>query len=1404
MKDRWVLVSIDRAEKSLELIGYTMNKEEVKYIREGNEALVEGKFNLALYNYICCIIKHDPIARVAGLNARRCWRASAIRQTRQKQPSRIGVLLGDNSISRERLENIVKFYADGSAMPSAVFANYPEEATKKFQLTDSGISIFGVDLPRWPKISDDLIKQICNTPFDLILIPKASTRVILLGLLYNIIWGAAVRVFSEFEEAIDLVELLNSDPNPYVNGIAGLLGDCESSTLVKIAWHLRSSAHSLLEDVHRKALVYTKSVRAPETVSREHFYEILCSGLFDPDWYSSTYSIDAAYGNDLLAHYINIGEGLGHSASKSFNVKKYLKNNPDVTNAPICKLMHFACWGAKEGRLAEERVTIPAQELQQLNIIEERFYQYGEFGDPQNHAVQAIAFYLPQFHAIPENDKWWGTGFTEWSNTKRATQYFSEHFQPRVPIEPLGYYSLSDVNVYAQQVQFARQAGLYGFCFHFYWFGGTTLLERPLRNMLGRPDIDFPFCLCWANENWTRRWDGQESEVLISQKHSDEDSIALLQYLNDYFSDNRYIKINNRPVLVIYRPAEIPNISSIQRLLRKEAQKLGYPDLYLVMAQTFGKSDPTDIGFDAAVQFPPHNSYSNKRLMDEVSWSVTNFCGQVNDYETYAVSHRDVVSHEYKIFKCVTLGWDNTARRRLQGTIFHKFTLNAYANWLYQVASRAKNSRTLKAEEKIVFINAWNEWGEGTYLEPDERYGFGYLEATRRALALCGEPDNVPPRSSKPEKDKVLLVIHDANYYGAQLLTLNILKSLTSTFGIEVHTLCLSGGPLVAKFRKWGKSTVLDDTIGHKSTLAAFLSEIKRQGYRKAICNTIVSASISQELHDSGILSITLLHELPGTIKQFKLGNEVARVESFSTLIVSASPVVASGFDSFLPAPSRKHHILPQGLYKRTVIRSAEAQRSARKVLREKLGLSATTQVVLGVGHVDVRKGVDLFVKIAELVISRSQDAIFLWVGRAGDLTNSLNIELSQDRYAVLKGRLIFHDFSTDTDLLYGGADVFAMTSREDPFPSVVLEAMDSGLPIVTFRDSGGAVGIIESIGGKAVPMLNVDEFAAQVLYLLQNESVRATVGAAGRRLIETEYNFGKYCHDLLTILSIGPKKVSVIVPNYNYAHYIKQRLDSILNQSIPAYEIIILDDCSTDGSALVIKEFCESRNFNYQLLINETNSGSVFSQWKRGADIARGDFIWIAEADDLSEPDFLAEAIRGFDDSKVVLSYTESKQIDVDGSVTCENYLDYVNDVSEIKWRHPYISDGVQEIEKCLAIKNTIPNVSAVVFRHHILQKVLAEHISEMLTLKIAGDWLCYVEYLRFGKIAFSPKSLNLHRRHRAGVTLGHHIDSHLDEIDYIQKRVDSTYPACDVTRHKARMFRRQAEGYLRSRSVE
>jgi glycosyltransferase involved in cell wall biosynthesis len=345
--------------------------------------------------------------------------------------------------------------------------------------------------------------------------------------------------------------------------------------------------------------------------------------------------------------------------------------------------------------------------------------------------VRVIAFYLPQYHPIPENDRWWGAGFTEWTNVRKALPNFVGHEQPHEPAE-LGYYDLRSPEVREQQAVLARQFGIYGFCYYVYWFNGKRLLERPLDEVLASGSPTFPFCVCWANENWTRRWDGLDQDVLIGQEYSAADSTAFIRAFLPVLADPRYIRVHDRPLLLVYKLDLIPHAREMADIWRQEARKYGLGELYLCAVQTTFRADPTAFGFDATVEFPPHG-FNAYRLNAQVQIVNPEFRGLIFDYRQQVIQSLDAMPRDYTTFRCVMPAWDNTARRQRDGTIFVRSSPDVFEYWLHAMIEQTR--RRLGKDERLVFVNAWNEWGEGCHLEPDKHHGQGYLAAVRNALA---------------------------------------------------------------------------------------------------------------------------------------------------------------------------------------------------------------------------------------------------------------------------------------------------------------------------------------------------------------------------------------------------------------------------------------------------------------------------------------------------------------------------------------------------------------------------------------------------------------------------------------------------------------------------------------------
>ena len=353
---------------------------------------------------------------------------------------------------------------------------------------------------------------------------------------------------------------------------------------------------------------------------------------------------------------------------------------------------------------------------------------------------KVVAFYLPQFHPVPENDAWWGRGFTEWANVVKATPMFDGHEQPHLPAD-LGYYDLRVPEVRVQQAAMARTHGIDAFCYYHYWFGGRRVLDRVFDEVLRSGTPDLPFCLCWANENWTRAWDASEQEVLLAQDHGPAEREEHVRYLVDAFADPRYLRVDGRPLFAIYRVQQLPGADEFLARLRAVSMERGAGDPYVVKFDTHGNfEDPAGYHCDAAAQFFPHGADVRvPRARVDAAHPEDHLWRYADVVETYLAEPAPAwTRHE-----CVTPGWDNTARRGVgRSHLIIERTPELYERWLRAACERA-DARGGGPGRGVVFVNAWNEWAEGAHLEPDERHGRAYLRAHARAV-LGAEPEDLP------------------------------------------------------------------------------------------------------------------------------------------------------------------------------------------------------------------------------------------------------------------------------------------------------------------------------------------------------------------------------------------------------------------------------------------------------------------------------------------------------------------------------------------------------------------------------------------------------------------------------------------------------------------------------------
>ncbi|MDT7952947.1 MAG: glycoside hydrolase family 99-like domain-containing protein, partial [Acetobacteraceae bacterium] len=1097
---------------------------------------------------------------------------------------------------------------------------------------------------------------------------------------------------------------------------------------------------------------------------------------FEPEWYRARYGVPD--GECCLAHFLRHRLAGWVSPVPEFDPVHYLSQSPDVADAGMDPFEHYLVIGAAEGRepstaldvryyRARYLAALPhanplvhyrrhrhepgiyaTQSAEQASLPQQirlntqpgpLFETYAPREKAAPLKAKLLAFYLPQFHPVPENDRWWGTGFTEWTNVARGVPRFVGHYQPRIPRD-LGHYRLQGTSVLADQIAMAQGAGIHGFIFYFYWFNGKRLLESPLEAFLADRKLDMPFCLMWANENWTRRWDGSEQEVLLSQDYRDEDEPALVETFARHFDDPRYIRLEGRPVLMVYRAGLIPGgAASVERWRRRFAA-VGHAPLF-IMAQSFGERDPRDYGMDAAVEFPPHKITEHLPQLNG-SLRMLDFAAdaRVFDYDVVA-SASDLTRQPYPLIRTALPGWDNDARRQGRGMTIHGATPAAYQAWLARLIDTAACQKV--GGEALVCINAWNEWAEGAYLEPDVHFGAAFLNATARAVSET---------VGRSPGQRLLLVGHDAFTAGSQLLLLHIGRAMVQR-GVAVSFLLLGGGPLETDYRSVAPTTL----FAGADELARYAASLAASGYRSAIVNTSASGHACAALAKSGIACTLLLHEMPRLLRERQLIAAGSAGVAAARHTVFAAAFVRDRYHELIALAPERTVLLPQGLY-RPVERTGAAERRARLRLPE----GATFAV--GLGYADLRKGFDLFLQVWRLAHAADPSIHLLWVG---DLDPVISAYLGAEM-AAAAATGTFHrlPFQADGAEWLAAADVHLLTSREDPYPSVVLEAMSAGVPTIAFEDVGGVPDLLREHGaGTAVPLGDGAAMVRQlrVAALQTGPEQRARLARVARQ----RFPFAAYVDALLDLAAPARPAVSVMVPTLDYAAHLPARLHSVFAQTVPPLEIVVLDDGSSDGSEAVVQGVAREAGSTVEWVKAEGSVG-LLGQWRRVAHRARGEFVWIAEADDLAEPGLLEQlcgALRAAPGA--AFAFADSRAIDAAGSTLWSDHQAYYRESGTTLLAQSGAIGADAFLRECLGARNLVLNASAVVWRRDALRGALARAGERAASFRLALDWRLYAEAVATGgSVAYVAAPLNSHRRHPGGITARTDTAGHLDEI--------------------------------------
>ena len=713
--------------------------------------------------------------------------------------------------------------------------------------------------------------------------------------------------------------------------------------------------------------------------------------------------------------------------------------------------------------------------------------------------------------------------------------------------------------------------------------------------------------------------------------------------------------------------------------------------------------------------------------------------------------------------------------------VFHDASPKLFGEWLDGALDFAKQNPV--EGEQLVFVNAWNEWCEGAYLEPDIHFGgamLNRLATTVTATQKRGE-----------RKFKVLLVGHDAFPAGAQRNLLAMARTLQNRFGVEIHVVLLGGGDMLPRYTEAVPTTLCDP-----DSLPEYLKMMAAQGFRNAILNTVVSGPVSKPLKDLGFHVVQLVHELPQIIDEYGLQTHAEAVCQYPDDVVFPSDFVKKAFLGKAGPIEKKVSVMPQGIYQRF-----DRDREAGEKIREELNIPKESAVALNVGYGDLRKGVDIFCQIAHLSFDRGLDMHFVWVG---EIHPSLKAWLVGDLSRKGITNLHFVGERNDVSDLMNAADVLFLTSREDPFPSVVLEAMQVGLPVVAFEDNGGFVDLISGDPrlGILVPQADMGIIVTELLRLSRQAADGEADVEHRIRRARADFDFNDYVFSLLEKFEPALKRVSVVVPNYNYSRYLSARLSTIFSQTYPIYEIIVLDDASADDSLDELKRIGDKTGRVFDIVPSETNSGGAFNQWQKAADIARGDLIWIAEADDLAQANFIERLADDFAaDDEVVLGFSDSRSIDSDGYKVYDSYIPYAESISPGALVEDRSFTCREFVREALSTANLILNVSGVLWKRDVLISALRSAGAEALALRVAGDWCLYLAACEGeGRVVYVAEQLNIHRRHATSITASLSAATHLKEIRMVHSVVNKLIGSSHATEGQQRKYIEHVREWLQS----
>lgn len=627
----------------------------------------------------------------------------------------------------------------------------------------------------------------------------------------------------------------------------------------------------------------------------------------------------------------------------------------------------------------------------------------------------------------------------------------------------------------------------------------------------------------------------------------------------------------------------------------------------------------------------------------------------------------------------------------------------------------------------------------------------------------------------------LLLVTHDTQVGGAPRVLKLFADWIQTSTRFSVGIVAINGGHFLPEFKEIAPVIVLSDYA--EEDRAAALAEWAGDAVQATFVNSIASGSF-YKYWPADTPSVAFIHELDKALKAYP--KEIALVRAHADHVICGGPDVLTALretydfpEDQLTSSSSFIEALPPG--------DTDNNRLARRmVARRAMGVPEGRVLVMGCGTAHWRKSPDKFVETAVEVLAKGIDAQFIWLGGGDDEKDCI----AQAKKAGIEDRVTFAGYEPDVAGKLAGADVFLLSSQEDPFPLVALYAAQAGVPIVCFQKAGGMANFVETGSGIAVPFMDVQAMADAVLRYAEDAALRRQAGAIGMRQVASSHTINVRGPMLLQHLrkaaGLAPE-VSVVLPNYNYEAYLPERLDSIAAQQFQDFEVILLDDASSDNSAEILKDFAATR-IDTRVVINTENSGSPFVQWMLGMEMARSDIIWLAEADDYCEPDLLSTLLPLFDDRNMRLASCMSVPVQSDGTVIGDYRPIYLDRIAPDRFDDDFIVTDHEESNQGLGIANTIPNASGVMFRRFDAEPEFVEKVTAM---RLCGDWFFYTRTMKGGLVGFSAEPLNYHRRH--GGTVTHKLEGSLryfGELAEVRGYLGRTYHQNADARAKIEAF--------------